>query len=126
MNMPCGRHRGCSLDQLPQSYIEWLASLDDLREPLRTAVAREVEHRTWARRFQHTYDAGRRAREARAEPLCLPSHVDPDIVKELVTADYRQMSLRYHPDHNGNTRIMQDVNTAVQWLRSLLVNRGAA
>jgi len=45
MNMPFGRHKGTALAELPFDYLRWLVSLDDLREPLRSAVLDELEGR---------------------------------------------------------------------------------
>lgn len=43
--MPFGRHRGQSLRELPDTYLLWLACLDDLREPLLGQVHAEMDRR---------------------------------------------------------------------------------
>jgi Putative quorum-sensing-regulated virulence factor len=107
--MPFGRYRGCLVTDLPDSYLEWLYRLDDLREPLHSAVDRE-----WRARFE---PADVQASES------LPSDVRP-LVEEIVTVGYRAYVQRHHPDHGGETRTMQGVNAAATWLRRLI--RGAS
>lgn len=43
--MPFGAYKKQRLVDLPQSYLEWLLSLPDLREPLRSALWKEGERR---------------------------------------------------------------------------------
>ena len=43
--MPFGRFKGRPLDQVPDTYLLWLACLDDLREPLLWHVLHEMERR---------------------------------------------------------------------------------
>jgi hypothetical protein len=98
--MPFGRWRGHSLDELPDDYLTWLAGLDDLREPLRSAVA--AEHR-------------RRCGAASSARLMSPEVVA--VADELVTAGYRVLTRQRHPDHGGDHRAMVLVNQAAEWLR---------
>jgi hypothetical protein len=44
MKMPFGRWRAFELEDLPREYLLWLARID-LREPLRTEVANELDRR---------------------------------------------------------------------------------
>jgi hypothetical protein len=100
--MPFGRYRGRSLGELPDNYLGWLFSLDDLWEPLRAAVDHE-----WHRRV----------RQAPPTALAtLPREAVP-VADELVTAGYRALTRRHHPDAGGDHRTMTLVNTAVAWLR---------
>ena len=46
--------------------------------------------------------------------------VPPDLrnmIDELVTTGYRAMARHYHPDKGGDTRAMQLLNAAAEWLR---------
>jgi hypothetical protein len=45
VNMPFGKHRGTPLEELPGGYLAWLATLDNLRDPLRDAVDAERRRR---------------------------------------------------------------------------------
>ena len=102
MTMPFGRYCGLPLDELPDAYLEWVRGLADLREPLRSAVERE-----WHVRFG----------EARPAALVsLPREAVP-VAEEIITAGYRQLTQRYHPDRGGSTATMQCVNAAAAWLR---------
>jgi hypothetical protein len=42
--MPFGKHKGQMLHELPEDYLEWLGTVE-LREPLKTLRAVEVERR---------------------------------------------------------------------------------
>jgi hypothetical protein len=138
--MPFGRYRGWSLDELPDDYLEWLDGLDDLREPLRSAVARE-QRPTSAAACAADFElvkifpcwrilppsalvivARLAANIARFEPppvtalVTLPADAVP-VAHELVTLGYRALTRRHHPDAGGDHRTMVLVNTAVAWLR---------
>jgi Putative quorum-sensing-regulated virulence factor len=43
MLIPFGKNKGKALDRVPEDYVKWLAGLDNLREPFKTAVAEEVK-----------------------------------------------------------------------------------
>lgn len=99
--MPFGKFRGVLLADLPDDYLTWLKGLD-LREPLRTAVETE-----WSTR--HTRLGA--------------TQIDPEVrpmAEELLTAGYRNLAQRHHPDHGGSTQTMTLVNLAAEALRKLL------
>jgi|SRR5215467_10794561 len=95
--MPFGRHRGERLGDLPFEYLEWLASVDFVREPLRSQIHAEYQRRLYSQ-----------------DPRII---VDPSIVDELVGAGVRVLSKRYHPDMGGDHEHMVAVNRAADWLR---------
>src|SRR5262245_56536135 len=99
--MPFGKFKGVLLVDLPDEYLRWLRTLNDLREPLRAGVEAE-----WEPRFAEPTIAG--------DPL--PDDVKP-MALEIVTAGYRQMARDHHPDRGGETRVMQLINAAADWLR---------
>lgn len=45
MNIPFGKYRGTPIDQVPDDYLLWLSTLNDLRQPLLGAVLREMGRR---------------------------------------------------------------------------------
>lgn len=94
--MPFGRFAGVELCDLPDDYLEWLGSLGDLRDPLRSAVAAEI-----ARRYG-------------------PADTMLSMADDIVRTGYRTLAQRYHPDHGGDTVTMQVLNRAARWLRSQL------
>ncbi len=69
---------------------------------------------------------GRCARSMQCYQLAVsvPRGLDPEIVRELVGAGYRALAFKYHPDHGGQTEIMQRINTTVEGLRRLLASSG--
>jgi hypothetical protein len=103
--MPFGRHRGVLLVDLPPDYLTWLLGLE-LREPLRSAVAAEAERR---QRNTHTPQAPHMPR--------LPRDAVP-LAEQIITAGYRSLAQKHHPDRGGETRSMQRLNAAMSWLRA--------
>ena len=84
IRMAFGQHKGQALSSIPLEYLMWLASLDDLREPLRTGVAQELE----ARRN--------------------PAVPDPLLAKQIVDVGFKRVaqdpapgSWRQHERHAG-------------------------
>jgi hypothetical protein len=101
--MPFGKHKGRNVTDLPDSYIDWLKGLEDLREPLRSEVARE-----WQRRF---------------DPVAPPVMFTEAIKREaLATFDigFKARVMEIHPDHGGSTEQMQALNRAKDWLRQTI------
>jgi hypothetical protein len=89
--MPVGKHRGRPIEALPLEYLEWLAALEDLREPLRSAVL--AEHR----------------RRLGPQP-------DPRIVEDLIARGQRSLAKSAHPDTGGSHEQMLAVRAAADWL----------
>src|SRR5262245_41870460 len=97
--MPFGKFKGYEVTTLPRVYLEWLASIE-LREPLRTAVGREMHNRAGEALTRTTDPADVRSMAA-----------------EIVSAGYRTLALKYHPDHGGTHADMTKLNAARDWLR---------
>jgi hypothetical protein len=102
--MPFGKFRGQPVADLPDWYLSWLASLDDLRDPLLAAVEQECE-----RRFGKQQDCGTNDE--------LP---DSEFAEQLIGAGVRSLARKYHPDVGGTNAQMQHVNAAAEWLRTQL------
>jgi hypothetical protein len=105
--MPFGRFKGFLLSDIPNWYLSWLAGLDDLREPLASAVEREFR---------------RRHNEEEPEPAAPAGAAcpDPRVADELVTAGFKSLARKYHPDMGGSHESMLAVNRVAEWLRALL------
>jgi hypothetical protein len=115
MQMPFGKHRGSDLRDLPDSYLEWLLGLDNLRSFLRRALEAEAYRRECDR------DRGRDQEERRsfAQRLNAPR---PEVVDELVGAGLRSLARKYHPDAGARDggRRMSDLNGAADWLKAAI------
>jgi len=105
MNMPFGRFEGQPLEDLPDDYLGWLLALPDLREPLRSALEHE-----WAVRLG--VDAAPEAEPLEAEVAAM--------AEDVVTAGYRVLAKRHHPDAGGDAAAMATLNDAVAALRRQL------
>jgi len=93
-------HKGQLLSEIPADYVEWLLSLDHIRNPLRGVVEQELELRA--------------EEAARAIDAC----PDVQIADELIGAGVRALAKKYHPDIGGTNQQMQDVNATAAWLRA--------
>jgi hypothetical protein len=111
VSMPFGKYRGWLLSDLPEDYLAWLRTRD-LHEPLRSCL--ELE---WERRM----NAARRPSAPRPEPGAV--RVPPEdfaMFRELVHTGFRQMALRFHPDHGGRAEDMRKLNSLMEKLREQL------
>lgn len=104
MKMPFGKFHGVDLRDLPDDYLIWLRGIE-LRDPLRTAVEWEYERR-------HTQQVGSSGESMLSDVKLM--------AEELLTAGYRKLAQRHHPDHGGETRAMILVNLAMEELRKRL------
>ena len=80
MLMPFGKHKGRQLDELPDSYLIWLAENVELREPLLSGVSMEFKERGLTMAQRPTTGT-----------------LDQDKIKTV----YRELSLMFHPDRIG-------------------------
>jgi hypothetical protein len=101
MKMPFGKFRGWQVQDLPESYLEWLLESVDLREPLlsvvREALDLEEEDDTPATRSS------------------VPAEVR-QAAKEIVSTGYRLLALKRHPDRGGGHTEMVLLNRAKELL----------
>jgi hypothetical protein len=102
--MPFGRYKGQAIADLPDDYLEWLATIDLLPwlEDLVLAELDERHRREWARR---------------REPGTAPRPaVDWDTV---IRQWHREMVMRFHPDRGGSHEAMTALNVAYERLQEL-------
>src|SRR5215831_21179179 len=100
--MPFGRHRVVPLDELPVDYLQRLAWLDDLREPLRGAVFAELRERGGATQL----------------PLLRCS--DPALAQELVVAGRRSLARELHPDVGGRHEDFVRLGEVSEWFEDVI------
>jgi hypothetical protein len=99
--MPFGKYQGKPLHEIPDSYVDWLLSLDDLREPLLSELNLEATRR-WDPKASKQ---GRRI-------VCPSLEAAADIVK----AGKRSLSQKHHPDRGGDPVTMTLINATADWL----------
>jgi len=63
--MPFGKHRGLPITEIPHSYLQWLAGLHNLYEPLHSAVQDELGRRIRANEIQDAVERWVRRKESR-------------------------------------------------------------
>jgi hypothetical protein len=108
VRMPFGRHKGLSLDELPDDYLDWLCTIE-LREPLRRALLDEVARRR---------EAGNSMMPA------LPTCSDLRLAEQLVDFGFRALAKHAHPDVGGSHDAFVHLQNVREWLR--LIVRSAA
>lgn len=92
MIMPFGKYSGVDVDDLPDSYVRWLWNNVALREPLRSAIEWRLDN----------------MQDRRHETL-------PSV--NLVKTVYRELSMKWHPDHGGHTMAQQAINEFYERLK---------
>ena len=107
MKMPFGKYRGFPVQDLPDDYLDWLHSLDDLHGRLRKAVDSEWQYRQWEE-------------ESRRRPVEHAPELDAKdraLLEELIRAGFRALVRKYHPDVGGNPETMVRLNALMERLR---------
>ncbi len=104
--MPFGKYKGLSLRELPDDYLFWLLELPTLSPPLRHALEQEEDRRQPA--------------AASAGPSMRLTPSTRLMAEELLTAGYRSLSKKYHPDCGGSTASMQNLNALLAMLKRAL------
>jgi len=113
--MPFGKHRGLPLDELPVDYLEWVLTLDNLREPFKSAAQAE-----WVRRerLKDEHAHQQQQREPPPPPPPAPPPTMKATLKEVIDVGYRLLALKCHPDMGGQNADMVRLNQARDWLRT--------
>jgi hypothetical protein len=104
--MPFGKYKDRPVAELDDSYLTWLYSLDDLREPLRTWVKVEFIYRF---QTEHEDDA---------------TQPPPARASELIESGFRALARIYHPDVGGTDQAMCELLEARTWLMGVIKSRG--
>jgi hypothetical protein len=107
--MPFGKYRGWPLNELPDDYINWLAALGDLRQPLRGAVENE-----WWRRACASAPRAEIVPALRIEPHQVA------LARQVFELGYRATAMKLHPDAGGSTEQMQRLNGLADTVRKQL------
>ncbi|MBL8799665.1 MAG: DUF3820 family protein [Planctomycetia bacterium] len=97
MRMPFGKYAGELLEDIPDSYLLWLLSIE-LQPWLHGAVAEEVRSRQLGSPY-------RQDRQHAAPPV-------PKLV-EVLGAVRKRLALSYHPDRGNDPGIMKGINLAL-------------
>ncbi len=113
-----GSHKGKRLSAVDTSYLRWMLSkLDAMTGAERAAVTIELMSREEQSRNRHGY-SGYTPPPSTPPPAKLPAGVTPDVVLQIISAGRQQLAKRMHPDAGGDTRKMQIVNMAADYLEA--------
>lgn len=103
--MPFGKYHGYDIRDLPDDYLCWLAENVDLREPLRSAVEKEMRARAGSYRDEY----------AQAPDFKIGGD-DRRTACEIIRAGRRALAKTTHPDHGGELAVMQRINVVADAL----------
>jgi hypothetical protein len=107
--MPWGKFKGLCLDEIESSYLCWcLDNADQLRPALRAAIKAEL-----GTRFGTTPPP-----PPSSSSSWRKSCPDPVLAAEIVVTGWRALVKKHHPDLGGDTRTMQLLNAAADWLKT--------
>lgn len=123
-----GKHKGERVRDLSDGYISWFITAkrkeidfwsgelvrreaerkEKERQRQEERKRQEEDSRNWK---QNTYSGSGFGNAGRgASPT----------MEEIIQAGYREMAKKYHPDHGGDTKKMQDVNAAYENLKNVV------
>lgn len=115
--MPFGKHKGKLLEDVPTDYLAWvLDNCSELRPTLRQAIEQvlfgEDPEDAYARGYRDGLASGRQT-----TPVAPSGNL-----RSTIQQWYRRTSVRHHPDHGGDVRVMAVVNDLRDELLSLFRN----
>jgi len=99
MIIPFGKYKNYPIEHLPDEYLRWLYFQDFLKPDIEQAVKMEVYDR-WPGKFELRLSS------------CLAKTSDGKQaeLKRAVSAVYRELAMKFHPDHGGNVEAMKAIN----------------
>jgi hypothetical protein len=98
--MPVGKYKNLDLRQVPDHYLDWLRFEIELKEPLKSAVRREMLKRETGAFGCRDYS---------------PAAPDAGRIKQI----YRTLAVKWHPDRGGTKEAMQAVNEFYEELKQI-------
>jgi hypothetical protein len=105
VRFPFGRYKGQCVQDVPTSYLKWAwTTIENLKEPLRSAVRHELRSR------------GARLDDSPPNGKPMPASA----LQPIIQTWYRRLCLQYHPDRGGSDTAMRVVNNARDLLMELL------
>ena len=111
--MPFGQHKGYAIADLPDSYIEWLTSIE-LHGWLHDAVHDEYHRRQADREY--------RTPQPPAGPGIRIRPEEVPLARRVFDAGYRILARSMHPDVGGDPDEMCRLNGLAESLRSQLAS----
>jgi len=112
MRMPWGKHKGKYLDEIDAGYLWWVLEHSDSRDAwLKSEIKMELVRRLKAH-FEEP-------RPSRSRSVKIPEKL-MEASRAIVKAGYRQLLMKYHPDHGGDKEKTIKLNDAHKALMELL------
>jgi len=91
MKMPFGKHKGKSLEDIDEDYLQWVLDTCNSYPRLKAEISRILNPKT-----------------------------DTPLAEDLVNVWYRRMAMEFHPDRQGNLEAMKAINRAREVLLEMV------
>lgn len=107
MRMPWGKHKGWSIDDLPDGYVLWALYQSNIHDDdLLDALKEEVLSR-WPDRAPVKYYR-----------MNMGSSCQQVSIPERAKKAYREVAIMFHPDKGGDVEAMKAINVFYDMLRA--------
>lgn len=123
MVMPFGRHKGEDLADIDPSYLTWVLSNIDVKEPLKQEIIDTLEEQGIIVTPDMMFDSGtqQKGKFDNSSFKTAVSYLNPNsdmkkILRELIDLGYKGVAKRVHPDKGGSKEDMQALNDVKDWL----------
>lgn len=108
MQMPFGKYKGWSLEDVPDDYLVWVLDYATSAGPTLKAAIRQ------------RLGLDPQPQPAPGASYASDSGLPTDRVRQSVQSWYRRMAMKYHPDRGGSDAQMQAIGEAYQELLRIL------
>ena len=98
-------------ENFENSQAQWITERGELR--------RRIQQLEEAKLKEELRQDQRRGRGAHVDPAWAVLHVEPGAPFEVVSAAYRALAARHHPDHGGDVERMKRINLAFERITAL-------
>lgn len=116
VTMPFGKWKGCPLDEIEDSYLEWALTI--VTSPwLREAIEEELWHRDEEAEAERESTRGPTPPPPPEPPRPSTDGLTTEKVLALIGSGRRLLATKYHPDKGANGDLMKGINMMADWLQ---------